>query len=279
MSYENFKPTIWETAIEKELERKHVFVADTNQKYTGEVRQRGDSVRILSAGKPTITTITGDMDVTLSDPEVPEDSTTTLKVDTMSYFNFYVGDIDKAQANGEIESYLKGEATDGLNDEMDLIVSRLANSPQAVKLATSAVQITASNVLKQMDLALQKLYENDVPMSSKITFTVPPWFYTLFKQAYIGADTNNSKILENGEVSKYGNAIVRLSNNVAKAGTNGANSMIQVKTQRAIGFANPLTHVEPYRPEKKFGDAIKGFTIYGAKIIRPKEMVILNCHA
>lgn len=273
MAFENFKPTIWETAIEKELERLHVFVADTNQKYTGEVKQRGDAVRILSAGRPTITTITGDKDVTLSSPEVVEDSTTTLKVDYMSYFNFYVGDIDKAQANGEIESYLKGEATQGLNDEMDLLVSKLSKDPQAKKLNTQAVALTKDNILGEFDKALQALYENDVPMSANISITIPPAVYTVFKQAYITADTDNSAMLENGKVARYGNAVIRLSNNVTK---DGSNYLIQVKTDKAIGFANPMTHLEPYRPESKFGDAIKGFTIYGAKIVRAKEMVILK---
>lgn len=277
MAFSNFKPTIWETAIEKELERLHVFVADTNQKYTGEVKQRGDQVRILSAGRPQITTITGDMDVTLSAPEVVEDSSTTLKVDHMSYFNFYVGDIDKAQANGEIEAYLKGEATLGLNDEMDMLVSRLSKDALAKKAFNSAVQIDKDTVFGYMDTCLQKLYEKDVPMSEQITFTMPPAAYMILKQGFQAHDMDNSEYNVNGKVAKYGNAIIRMSNNVIT--DSNSNWLIQVKTGRAIGFANPLTHVEAYRPETKFGDAIKGFTIYGGKIIRPKEMVIMNCHA
>lgn len=275
MAFSNFKPVIWETAIEKELERLHVFVADTNQKYTGEVKQRGDSVRILSAGRPQITTISGDMDVTLSAPEVVEDSATTLKVDTMSYFNFYVGDIDKAQANGEIESYLKGEATEGLNDEMDMLVSRLSNDVLAKKAFTSAVTLDKDNIFGRIDTCLQKLYENDVPLSSQISITMPPSVYMILKQGYQAHDMDNSDYNVNGKVAKYGNAIIRMSNNCVK--DKNGNWMLQVKTNRAIGFANPLTHIEAYRPETKFGDAIKGFTIYGTKIIRPKEMVIMNC--
>ena len=275
MAFSNFKPVIWETAIEKELERLHVFVADTNQKYTGEVKQRGDSVRILSAGRPQITTISGDMDVTLSAPEVVEDSATTLKVDTMSYFNFYVGDIDKAQANGEIESYLKGEATEGLNDEMDMLVSRLSNDVLAKKAFTSAVTLDKDNIFGSVDTCLQKLYENDVPLSSQISITMPPSVYMILKQGYQAHDMDNSDYNVNGKVAKYGNAIIRMSNNCVK--DKNGNWMLQVKTNRAIGFANPLTHIEAYRPETKFGDAIKGFTIYGTKIIRPKEMVIMNC--
>ena len=82
-------------------------------------------------------------------------------------------------------------------------------------------------------------------------------------------------MLENGKVGRYGNVIVRMSNNVAKDGS--GNSLIQLKTKKAIAFAQPMTHTEPYRPEQRFSDAVKGFILYGAKIVRPKEMIILNC--
>ena len=49
---------------------------------------------------------------------------------------------------------------------------------------------------------------------------------------------------------------------------------IMVRTQRAIAYACPKIHVEPYRPEKDFKDAVKGFALYGAKIVRPKEMFL-----
>ena len=39
---------------------------------------------------------------------------------------------------------------------------------------------------------------------------VPPWFYMRLKQAYTALDTDNSKMLENGRVGKYGNVIVTM---------------------------------------------------------------------
>ena len=89
-------------------------------------------------------------------------------------------------------------------------------------------------------------------------------------------DTDNSAMLENGRVGKYGNVIVRMSNNVYKDQSN--RSLFQLKTDRAIAYAKPMTHTEPYRPEKKFSDAVKGFILFGTKIVRPKEMIILNCY-
>jgi hypothetical protein len=275
MSYRNFKPTVWEVAIEEELKRNHIFVADTNQKYEGKVSKAGDSVRILGVGKPTITTTIGDEDIILEKPENIEDTSVTLKIDHRSTFNFLVDDIDKAQASGEIESALKGESSEGLANEQDIAVSALSNDPLVKKLASSAFTLSTDNILTVFDKALEALYENDVAQNTEIVFCISPWIYTIFKQAYIKADTNNSEMLKNGMVAKYGNATIKMSNNCAK--DSKGNTLVQVKTKRAIGFAAPLTHVEPYRPDERFADALKGFVLYGTKIVRPKEMIVIPC--
>ena len=40
-----------------------------------------------------------------------------------------------------------------------------------------------------------------------------------------------------------------------------------------------VTHTEAYRPEKGFCDAVKGYVLYQARIVRPKELVVLSCKA
>ena len=55
--------------------------------------------------------------------------------------------------------------------------------------------------------------------------------------------------------------------------------LVQVRTKNAIALAMSESHVEPYRPESSFSDAVKGFKLYGAKIVRPKELVVLECSA
>lgn len=277
MSYNNFIPTIWNEAINRELERSHVFVADTNRQYEGDVSKAGDTVRILGIGKPTITTTTTkNGSITLSTPEVVEDSSVSLLIDHVSYFNYMVDDIDKRQAVGGIMDALSKETSEALAQEEDVAVSGLAAATEAVQKDANPTAINTNNILTYIDAGLEKLYENDVAPSTEITMTVPPWFYMILKQAYIKLDTDNSEMLENGRVGKYGNVIVRMSNNVATDANN--KSLIQLKTKRAIAYAKPMTHTEPYRPEAKFSDAVKGFILYGTRIVRPKEMIILNCY-
>ena len=276
MAYQNFIPTIWSEAINRELEKALVFAEGCNRQYEGDVKKMGDTVRILGVGKPTITT-TSNKEITLADPENVDDMSVTMAIKQVSYFNYKVDDIDKRQAVGGVMEALNAEATYGLADEMDKHIASMAASREAVKYASSATAITKDNVLDEIDKALEKLYANNVKPNGKIMMEVPPWFYMRLKQAYTALDTDNSKMLENGRVGRYGNIIVKMSNNVAV--DSSANSLIMIHTDKAIAFVNPMTHTEAYRPEKLFSDAVKGFVLYQAKIVRPKELIVLNCKA
>ena len=281
--YENFIPTVWAEGIERELEKLCVFVEDCNTKYEGSVKNKGDSVRILGVGKPTIKTLSkANRNSDIDSAEEIEDTSVTLYINQIRYFNYMVGDIDKAQAVGGVMDALSAETSEGLADEVDKYIAGFATDASVAKLYNSDQKVIAGatsgsdkNVLEVLDEAIQKLYENDVKATTKIVVTVSPRFYTVFKQAYISKDTDNSEMMKNGRVAKYGNVIVKMSNNVKKT-SSGAVDNIMIRTQRAIAFAKPLTHTEPYRPEKKFADAVKGFILFDAKVVRPKEVININ---
>lgn len=274
MSYKNFIPRVWAKEIEHELERKSVFKADTNGKYEGKVSQMGDTVKILGVGKPTITTQVGGK-IVLPNPETVESTSIAMPIEHIAYYNYEIDDIDKRQGENGIVEALSKESSLGLAGEVDAFIAELAKDKLATRFSAQATALTKDNILDVVDKALIKLYDNDVQPEDYIVMTVSPWFYMLMKQAYIKLDTDNSGILKNGKVGQYGNVTVKMSNRVAKD-TNG-NDLVQIKTKNAIAFANPMTHTEPYRPEKSFSDAVKGFILYDGKVVRPKELVVLNC--
>ena len=276
MAYTNFIPSVWAETINRELERACVFVEDCNRQYEGLVSSKGDSVHILGVGKPTIKTLdranaSGEID----SAEEIEDTSVILGINQIRYFNYMVGDIDKAQAVGGLMDALSAETSEGLALEMDRYISSMATSQDVEKLTDTATVLTKDNVLDILDTAIMKLQENDVPMASGITVTVSPRFYKLFKQAYTSKDTDNSDFLKNGKVAMYGNVTVKLSNNVART-EDGAVDNIMIRSKRAIAFVNPLTHTEAYRPEKTFADAVKGYVLFDGKVVRPKEIININ---
>jgi hypothetical protein len=285
MAYENFIPQIWNEAIERELEGSYVFVEDCNRKYEGDVKKMGDSARILGTGRPTIRTISRYDDLEtdkksnagkdIADPEEVQGKDEVMYINRISYFNYMIGDVDNAQAVNGVMDTLSKETSEALADEVDTYVAGFAVDEGVEKVNSEAVKVTKDNVLDLLDTALEKLYENDVKPSTYIVATVSPRFYTLFRRAYTVKSTDNDEYLKNGRVARYNNLVIKMSNNVKKT-DDGATDNIMVRTQRAIAFAQPLTHTEAYRPEKKFADAVKGFILYDAKVVRPDEIVNLN---
>lgn len=282
MAYQNFIPTVWNEAIDRELERLCVFAEDCNCKYEGKVKEKGESVKILGVGKPTIKSIAfKDKNKNIDDAEEIEDTSIIMQINQIRYFNYKVGDIDKAQAVGGVMEALQAETSEGLANEVDTYIAGMANKEEAVKLYATAPKCVAGtastgeiNVLKTLRDARKYLTKNDVKQNTKIVATVDADFEDLFVEAYTDKNTNNSDNLKNGAIGMYHKMLIKSSNNVAT--DKSGNSLIMVRTQRAIAYVKALTHTEAYRPEKGFADAVKGFILFDAKIVRPKEMVVIN---
>lgn len=283
MAYNNFIPTVWAIAIERELERISVFKEICNTKYEGTVKEQGDSVKILGVGKPTITTVTmANRNNDIAAAEEIETISSIMQIDQLRTYNYLVGDIDKAQSSPKgIMDALNLETTEGLAYEYDKYIAQQVGDSAVTKLNASAVKVAAEAasgyelVLDLLDEAIQKLYENNVNPMTQLYCVIPPRFKTLYTRMYRDTDTNNSELMKNGRIGRYGNVIMKMSNNVYTTSA-GAEDNIIMCTQRAIACANPLTIAEAYRPEKKFSDAVKGFILFGSKVVRPKEIININ---
>lgn len=288
--YENFKPTIWAAGIEKSLHENCVFLEDCNQEYEGEVNKPGKTVKILAVGKPTIYEVTGkELNKDINAPENIPESSIDLTVNQVAYFNFMVDDIDQAQAKGGIMDEHVKESGVGVANTIDKYIAKFATDDSVSSLYSSPVTIVESEaktldasgaekantkyVLDVVDEAVELLQERNVPDGTPIVITVSPKFFRIFKKAYRFEDTNNSNILKNGKVGMYNKVTVKVSNNVYKTGEGNKVHNIMIRTKKAIAAVVPHTHTEPYRPERRFSDAVKGFTLYDAIVARPQEII------
>jgi hypothetical protein len=273
MSVRNFVPTQWAKNIDKALDEFLIAAEFCNQEYTGLVKQAGDQIRIQQAIRPTITTTTDGKPITLSTPETPDGTSMTMTMLRQSYYDFVVHDVDKAQAQGELEAILKGEAVQGVANAMDKHIFELAKDNSVKK--SSSTDVDNTNVLSTINAGLAELYKNNVPPNADIEIDISPAFHTVFLEAYEKLDTNNSEMLKKGIVGRYGFANVKMSNNIYNDGTD---DYIVIRTKKAIAFAKPLTEVYAVDAGNAFGDRIKGFTLYQAKIARPKEIYVIKAH-
>lgn len=274
MSFGNFKPEVWANEIMTQLARRCVFAGITNMQYEGDVKDKGDSVRIRSAARPTISTQT-ETNFTFDEPEEVPTSDTVMYINQIRSFNYMIGNIDQAQSTGGLKEALSTETTNALAEEIDSYIASFALSTDAKKVNASPVLVDSTNVFKQIDLAWQMLMENNVPSNETINMVVSPRFWVVLREQYMKLDTDNSKLIKTGQMAKYSNINIIMSNAVAKT-QNGAVDNIMVMTEKALAYVNPFTKTVAYEPEKKLADAIKGATLFDAKIIRPKELAVLN---
>lgn len=264
-----FIPQIWAAKMLTSLKKALVYAQPgvVNRDYEGEIKQRGDSVRIRSISRPTIATYTRNS--TTISPENLTDAERTLIIDQSKYFAFEVDDIDQVQeANASMGEALQ-EAVYGLRDLADQLVAGLysgaasANQLGTVSVTTSDLAYTQLRKLKV------KLDEANVPQEARFV-VVPPWYEGLLLEndKFVRADASGTTDgLRNGQIGRALGFNVLASNNAPLV--TGDDYAVMAGHPSAISFAEQIVKTEMYRPENAFSDAVKGLHVYGTKLVRP----------
>ena len=285
MAFQKFKPEVWSQKLMEDLDKVLVFKENCNRTYEGDAKKPGDSIRIFGLGDVNINAWHNGKLGQLSTPQEVTGHSILMPINEIRYFNFEVGDdLDKAQAMGGsgLMGKFTSKAKDNIADEIDSFIAKLhvGNCDKAfnsdVAVDSDPTNASATYILDAIDAAYLKLLENNVSRSTKVTLTAPPWFIMMLKRAYVELDTDNSAMLANGRVGRYGGITLKESNNVYVDGSN--HSHIQLKTDEAIAFVNPYTHMEGYRPDDYFMDCVKGYTLFDGMVVAPKQVIDLNVY-
>ena len=121
------------------------------------------------------------------------------------------------------------------------------------------------------------LDESNVPSAGRWV-VLPPWYYGLLLKddRFVQAGTTAADAaLRTGLVGEAAGFQIFKSNNVPN--TSGAKYKVMAGYSGAISYAEQIAEVEAYRPELRFGDAMKGLHLYGGKITRPSGLALLVC--
>lgn len=275
MSVANFFPEIFATGILKERDKVMVAAKHCTTEYEGDIKQKGDRVKILTVGDVQSYDYARNADINA--PDQLNDEAQWLDIDKSKYCHISIDDIDKAQAaEGQI-LMKEGQRKLGLKmaDDVDQDIFGLYTLIAAGQTIDGfTAPVTSANVINFLATIRQKFKEANVPGGETIYLEVSPAIYTKFVLARISQDTNNSKIIDNGEVAKnlYGIEVWE-SNNVV---LNATRYKCLARTKGAVAYASQLTETIGYRPERRFGDAVKSLQVWGKKIIRPKEIFLFD---
>ncbi len=270
MAITNFIPTIWSENLHTALDKQYIAVANCNRDFEGEIKNKGSVVKICGVGSITVSDYTKDTD--MSSPQALSDTVQELTVDRAKFFNFQIDDVDKAQCTPKLMEAAMKSAAAAIADEADKYIFSLHT--KAENTITND-DISTGTLIDTIIKARRILYENNVTDSTSVVLEVSPAVAAVILKEKL-ALTNDADAFENGYLGSIAGCKIYVSNNIATENMMiYDNHMCIMRTKRAIAFAEQLSEIDAYRPEKRFADAVKGLHLYGAKVVYPAEMVTL----
>ena len=275
----DFIPTVWASRLLVALENTLVYGQRNvcSRDYEGQIREAGNTVKIASIGDVSIGDYVKDTDI--DDPQALTDTEQTLVVDQSKYFNFYVDSVDRAQQNVNVLEEAMRRSAWSLRGMADTYLAGIMET--AVDAGNKIGSLTTPKVPTKddayeylVDLGVL-LDESNVPIDGRFVI-VPAWYHGLLlkDERFIKAGTARSdNALANGEVGEAAGFRILKSNNVPN--TTAAKYRIIAGHSIATSYVDQIVDVQTYKPEKRFGDAVKGLHVYGAKVVRPTALAML----
>jgi hypothetical protein len=286
MSFSNFKPEVWSSQLLLDRDARVVGVQNCWRLFEGSISRTGDRVHIQGLSGASIKDLptTGVID----DPEGIEDESLELFIDQKKYINFKVDDIDRIQANADTITAIIGKTSNNLAVMQDKYVYDIAKNAagKIIDATASGSELGSKNVLSYLSDALAFIRSSDVYDNGDIYFEVHPYVFSKLQLAFTMIGQGNATTGKNGYRGPLFGCSVFESNSIpvtdkngnpVAAGTAGAIYHNIIRTGEAVAFAEQKSiDFKAYEIEKGFGEGVKGFTLYGAKAVKPQELVCLK---
>lgn len=267
----NFKPMFWSNYCQTELKKDLVLANWCDYQFEGELKL-GARLKIVGAVRPTVQKYVPGKDLNV---ESLGDNSQYLDITEADALAFEVDDIDKAQS---VPGYLEtqfDESKTALAESADAFVGKQAAKANKDMMSVSTELGKLTSYLKPIDEAHIKLYSNNVSQKTELAADLTPAHIVGLRAELAGLFTDNVEFVKRGALGKYANTYLRMSNNLHN---DGVDSYEMVRTKKAIAFAGQIDKLETARKEKGFADIVKGLHVYGAKLVRPKELYVIKVH-
>ena len=281
-------PTIWSGRLLRHLDDAKVFSQLLTRQYEGEIRNRGDSVRILTPGTVDVNDYTK-YSTSVTSQQVRVDAV-VLVVDQAKYFSFRMEDIDRIQQQPKLfDEFVKRAAID-LAENVDnnlatVIVNGVASANQlGVKtVGTGAGDDDMYEIMVDLGRLLDT---NNVPRAGRWLVIPPEAAALLYKDARFvsfGTDANR-RMLEGGNKGNIGSPTngklnieaagftLYMSNNL----TSGTGTIAVGGVPSAVAYAEQLRKVEQKRRDDDFADEFRGLLLFGRKTLDANRLVSVD---
>jgi hypothetical protein len=298
-----FIPEIWSGKLVEKFYASTVLAAISNTDYEGEIKNKGDRVKIRT--KPTISIHNYEADQLLG-LDRPTGGTVELYIGNGKYFSLILDDVMEIQSDLNLLSMWSDDAAQQLKIAVDTDVlqgiSENAGIAAAFNSGTAAGVITQSlnlgvqgtpltvvgrnptggqveilDVLMRMGQALD---EQNIPEVGRWV-VMPSWAGRMIKQselrqAYLSGDSVT--MLRNGRLGMVDRFTIYISNLLPNNGSLPASFdsgewPIFGGHAHGLTFASQISKVETLRSELTFGQILRGLQVYGYQIVDAKALV------
>lgn len=289
-------PVLWHPALLRALRTPLVYEGLTTKEYEGDIRNAGDTVRIISTSDVGIVNYARDTPITTS---VLPLAGQTLVITEQKAFNFQVNDLDMIQVKPAFVEEQAARAAYNLKKTRDSFIATTmadgvaeGNELGQFAIGTGPGQADIFELLNEMATVLD---ENDTPeadgppgmqadggpMGGFRFAAMPPFAAEMllndprrssfgtsenlraYGQRYIGRTVNGLELFKTNQSPTT--TVSDVSYNVLIAGWS-----------QATAFAGQVTKFETQRVQGNFADMHMGMDVYGAKVIRPNNLVTAN---
>lgn len=295
-----FIPEIWSGKLVEKFYASTVLAAISNTDYEGEIKNKGDRVKIRT--KPTISIHNYASDGLLG-LDRPTGGTVELYIGNGKYFSLILDDVMEIQSDLNVLSMWSDDAAQQLkitvdSDVLDGIVGQMV----AANRGTSAGAITGNinlgvkgtplsvvsknpgvGDIELLDVLMrmgQVLDEQNIPEVGRWV-VMPSWAGRMIKQselrqAYLSGDSVS--MLRNGRLGMVDRFTIYISNLLPNNSTDSANFNagewpIFAGHAHGLTFASQISKVETLRSELTFGQILRGLQVYGYQVVDGKALV------
>ena len=295
-----FIPEIWSGKLVEKFYASTVLAAISNTDYEGEIKNKGDRVKIRT--KPTITIRNYGSDGLLA-LDRPSGGSVELFIGNGKYFSLILDDVMEVQSDLNILSIWSDDAAQQLKIAVDQdVLGGIYGGMAAANQGTTAGVITASlnlgvqgapltvvsknptgGQIELLDVLMrmgQVLDEQNIPEEGRWV-VLPAWAgrqvkQSELRQAYLSGDSVS--MLRNGRLGMVDRFTLYISNLLPNNSSQPANFNvgewpIYAGHAHGLTFASQISKVETLRSELTFGQILRGLQVYGYQILDGKALV------
>lgn len=280
-------PIIFSGQVVENFYAATVLGAIANTKYEGEIKNKGDIVRIRT--RPTITVSPYETGMSLdSIVQRPSSDVVELQINSGNVFNLVLDDVDEAQSDLDLLSMWAEDAAEAMKVAVDSEVLTALSTTTDIAAANRGLTAGAisgginlgvagaargvheQNVIRFLLDCGQVLDEQNVPESGRWA-VIPAWMNTIIKDSDLKNASlagDGTSIVRNGRLGMIDRFTIYLSNNLPILGTPATEYPVYFGTNTSLAFAAQLTKSETLRSERTFGTLLRGLEVHGHKVVK-----------